>query len=36
MIERCAIDAESRGGAGWTTDHPFGLAEHSQDVFAFD
>ena len=36
MIERRAIHAESRRGAGWTADYPTRFAEHAQDVIAFD
>ena len=36
VIERGAIHAEARSGAGWTADNPTGFAEYAQNVIAFD
>ncbi len=36
VIERGAVHAETRGGAGWATDYPLRIAENFKNVIALD
>src|SRR5689334_17902180 len=36
VVESCAVETETRGGSGWTTDNPFGVVEHFENVIALD
>src|SRR5689334_21539665 len=36
VVESGAVEAETRGGSGWTTNDPFGIVEHFEDVIALD
>src|SRR6185503_18131011 len=36
VIERGAIQTETRCRAGWTTNHPFCVVQNFEDVIAFD
>src|SRR5262245_43031245 len=36
VIERGSIKTETRGRAGWTTNHPLGVVQNFEYVIAFD